>query len=448
MVTLRASDKGLKTIDRLRIKKGWSRREKAWYDLAYTSESTLRRFWEKQPISHENFVNICTAIEANWEDIVDDTESSPSSTTCHNIPYMGAIKFVGRQTQLETLHEKLQQQDKIAIVAVAGMGGLGKTELAVQYAYQHLTDYPSGICWLDGRAEQDIWEQIIYFVQINLGLEVPQEIGEKQLNFKQQVDWCWQNWKGSGSVLVVIDDVGEFPKIQPYLPPGKSRFKVLMTTRLKLPNIKTLSLDVLSLEASLELLESDHLVGRERIEQEPEIANTLCEWLGYLPLGLELVGRYLNQVPTLSLSLMLFRLQEKSLKHQSVIRKQNDLSWDLTAQRGVAAAFELSWEKLDEDGKKLGKLLSLFGSSLIPWHLVESVEQKRCQLSSLIPWHLVESVEQKRCQLSSKGEEFSSEKLEEATINLIGFHLIQYNGEQNYRLHSLIREFFKSKLEE
>ena len=297
--TLRASENGLKIVDELRRKKGWSKREKAWYQAVPTSESTLKRFWEQKPIQQEAFVGICTVLGVlNWEQIIDvsephiaeksetaeatKTENYLPVTTCHNIPYTGAIKFVGRQTQLETLHQQFQQQDKIAIVAVAGMGGLGKTELAVQYAYQHLTDYPGGICWLEAGGKQNIYEQIIHFSEIYLRLEVPQELAGKLLNYKQQVDWCWQHWIGSGSVLVVIDDLAKFPEIKPYLPPAKSRFKVLMTTRLKLTHIKALSLDVLTLTASLELLQSEHLVGKERIEQEQEIAHTLCEWLGYL----------------------------------------------------------------------------------------------------------------------------------------------------------------------
>lgn len=396
--TLRASENGLKIVDELRRKKGWSKREKAWYQAVPTSESTLKRFWEQKPIQQEAFVGICTVLGVlNWEQIIDvsephiaeksetaeatKTENYLPVTTCHNIPYTGAIKFVGRQTQLETLHKQLQQQDKIAIVAVAGMGGLGKTELALQYAYQHLTDYPGSICWLESSSEQEIYEQILNFAQIYICLEVPQEIGEKQLNFKQQVDWCWQNWKGSGSVLVVIDDVGEFSQIKPYLPPARSRFKVLMTTRLLLPNIQALNLDVLTLQASLELLESEYLIGKNRIAQEQDMAISLCEWLGYLPLGLELAGRYLNQDQGLSIAPMLFRLQEKSLKHKALMREENDQFWNSTAQRGVAAAFELSWELLDGNSQRLGKILSLFGSTLIPWYLVENVEGKRCDRS-------------------------------------------------------------------
>ncbi|WP_202895630.1 hypothetical protein [Iningainema tapete] len=43
------------------------------------------------------------------------------------------------------------QQDAVAISAVAGMGGVGKTELATQYARQHEADYLGGICWLTAR---------------------------------------------------------------------------------------------------------------------------------------------------------------------------------------------------------------------------------------------------------------------------------------------------------
>jgi tRNA A22 N-methylase len=37
------------------------------------------------------------------------------------------VKFVGREAELQTLHQMLQQNNQIAIAAIAGMGGLGKT---------------------------------------------------------------------------------------------------------------------------------------------------------------------------------------------------------------------------------------------------------------------------------------------------------------------------------
>jgi len=81
----------------------------------------------------------------------------------------------------------------VAVSAVAGMGGVGKTELATQYARTHEADYPGGICWLNAR-DTNLAAEILQFAQLYLNLEVPQELGGRRLNLEEQVDWCWQNW--------------------------------------------------------------------------------------------------------------------------------------------------------------------------------------------------------------------------------------------------------------
>ncbi|WP_103667388.1 hypothetical protein [Pseudanabaena sp. BC1403] len=69
-----------------------------------------------------------------------------------NLPQTNVTFFAGRDEDLAKVHELLQKNQRVAVAAfVKGMGGVGKSELALQYALRHLlTDYSGGICWLRG----------------------------------------------------------------------------------------------------------------------------------------------------------------------------------------------------------------------------------------------------------------------------------------------------------
>ncbi|MEH1945181.1 MAG: tetratricopeptide repeat protein, partial [Nostoc sp.] len=317
------------------------------------------------------------------------------------------MEFIGREAELQKLHEMLQENNQVVIAAIAGMGGLGKTELALQYAKAHRETYKGGICWLLAKAE-DVGIQIVQFARTHLDLNPPEDF-----DLLAQVQYCFRLWR-EGDVLIVLDDVGEYQQVKPYLPSLSSRFKVLITTRQHLgASIKELSLDVLQPEAALELLKSFFKETLQRIEQELAVANQLCEWLGYLPLGLELVGRYLARKQDLSVTEMLRRLEKKRLEQPALMKSEGDM----TAQRGVLAAFELSWQELEDSDKQLGCLLSLFAAAPIPWHLVE------------------------QC-LKDDDTEYLEEIRDDSLLNL---HLLQRKGEGTYQLHPLLREFFQYK---
>jgi tetratricopeptide (TPR) repeat protein len=323
-----------------------------------------------------------------------------------NIPNSNTDKFVGRASELERLHQQLQRNNEVVIAAVEGMGGVGKTELAIQYSLLHLQlhTYPGGICWLRAR-EEDIGLQIVQFARTDLGLQPPDD-----LELPERVRWCWQHWQ-QGDTLLVLDDVKNYKDIKPYLPPQPSQFKVLITTRLKRNLAGSLFLSALQESDALLLL--SQLIGEEKKNQELAQAQELCQRLGYLPLALQLVGRYVKK-RKISLAEMLRRLEEKGLGHPSLIVNENDPTWTLDVKRGVAAAFELSWEELNEAAQLLGCLLSLFALAPIPWLLVESAAKEQ-----------------------------DSEALEDARVELENLHLLQ--GEDSYQLHQLIREFLRNK---
>jgi tetratricopeptide (TPR) repeat protein len=314
------------------------------------------------------------------------------------------VQFVGRDEDLNRLHIELQKTDRLAITAVQGMGGIGKTELALQYAQSHYQQglYPGGVCWLQVRG-LDIGSQITRFAIVHLGLSIPDG-----LELDDRVTFCWRRWR-DGDVLIVLDDVMDYETVAPYLPPAEPRFKVLMTTRLQLgQSVKQVPIDVLTKTAALDLLKS--LVGEVRIEAQFAAAQDLCDWLGYLPLGLELVGRYLVAKPDLALTTLQQRLEQQL----TLVQREPGMT---ATHEHIAAAFELSWQELDKPARQLCYLLSVFALAPIPWSLVES-----CW-----PDGEVEALEEIRDRALAQRS------------------LVQRTGENRYQLHQLLREFFGAK---
>ncbi|MBW4499850.1 MAG: NACHT domain-containing protein [Scytonema hyalinum WJT4-NPBG1] len=127
--SLRASPQGLKTVDQARIRKSWDRQSPAWADAAKASVATLKRFWQKKYIQAQFFIDICAAVGLDWQEIVDSLESEDWGEA----PEVSA--FYGRTEELS----KLQQwiiKDRCRVVELQGMGGIGKTALAVRSVEQ------------------------------------------------------------------------------------------------------------------------------------------------------------------------------------------------------------------------------------------------------------------------------------------------------------------------
>uniref|UniRef100_UPI0039A4A33D NB-ARC domain-containing protein n=1 Tax=Nostoc piscinale TaxID=224012 RepID=UPI0039A4A33D len=176
-------------------------------------------------------------------------KTQPKPTRYENLPFSGVVEFVGRETELQNLHRLLRENQQVAIAAIAGMGGVGKTELALQYAIQHRKTYTGGICWLLPQSE-DVGSQIVLFARTCLNLNIPEGLTENPTQkLLAQVQYCWRQWP-KGEVLLVLDDVTDYEEVKPYLPPSSSQVKELLTTGLYFGGIKQLPLDVLQPEVA------------------------------------------------------------------------------------------------------------------------------------------------------------------------------------------------------
>jgi hypothetical protein len=210
---------------------------------------------------------------------------------------------------------------------------------------------------------------------------------------------------------MVLDDVVDLDDYQPLRQVLSPRFRRLLTSRNQLLDASffTLLLEVLYPEDALELLTA--LAG-DRVQTEQTAAQALCETLGYLPLGLELVGRYLANHPFLSVAEVGKSL---SLQSQQLMPPTRSM---MANPRGVLAAFELSWQRLDEPTQQLAQMLSFFAPGDIAWALVEQVVAQ------------------------TNWEETA---LATAKTTLYQQSLLQRADAATLRLHPLIQEFFTTQ---
>lgn len=236
--------------------------------------------------------------------------------------------FVGRQTEALNLatHVKTHR-----LVALVGMGGIGKTTLATFLAHQLRSNFVDGVLWapMASAEPQDIlqlWAQALGYDLSTIG-----NVESKAAALRSMM--------AGRSLLLVLDDVRQ-ATVARILLPNSPTCAVLMTTRdhdiARLLNAELYLVEQLPLADSLGLLEQ--LIGANRVVAEYDAAVAICMLLEQLPLALEIVGKLLARMPWRPLGVMEQHLRDVT---QRLDRLQiKDLS--------VRASFEVSWEMLDE----------------------------------------------------------------------------------------------------
>jgi len=255
--------------------------------------------------------------------------------------------FVGREGDLRELARTLKAGDAISIgqvqaAAASGLGGMGKTQLACEFAYRYGRYFEGGVYWLSFATPVDIASQVAECGRPG-HLDVRPDFNELPLD--DQVQLVIGEWRSAVPRLLIFDNCEDEETLATWKPAvGESR--VLVTTRRGQWD-DTLAMTVMPL-GTLNRQESVALLRRHRpdlLDDSPDL-DLLASELGDFPLALHLAGSYLKRYansirPTAYMEQLRQPnlLQHRSLEGTGRSPTEHELS--------VARTFALSYDKLD-----------------------------------------------------------------------------------------------------
>jgi len=275
------------------------------------------------------------------------TDNGPQT----NIPYRRNESFVGRADEVAAVESALAVGRP---VAVTGLGGLGKTQLAVEVAWagHKAGTYPGGVWWVP-MADKDAVAGLVAALGGPKGMAVP---GWQEGQIAANAELVRAAWNGPTVRLLIFDNL-EDPKLwAAWRPAEGSGCRVLITARRgqwpQRSSVQALPLPPLANAESCELLLTPRAAKRHLtladLLAEPETAraaDAIAEAVGGLPLALALAAAYLEDNSGVSVARYRDKLAEQVLAHPSLNADWID---DLPTKHvpSIVATFALSYDQL------------------------------------------------------------------------------------------------------
>jgi tetratricopeptide (TPR) repeat protein/transcriptional regulator with XRE-family HTH domain len=261
--------------------------------------------------------------------------------------------FTGRHQQLTTILGLLDQDGGPHPVVVSGSAGIGKTALAVHAAHTVAGRFPDGQLFVNLRGHDPAGPlepaQALSALLYGLGVAPEQVPAEAEAAVG-----LYRSLLADRRVLMVLDNAHSAAQVRPLLP-ASAGSRVLVTSRDRLTGLLArdgahrLSLGVLDPEEAAELLA--RLLGPDRAQAEPEAAAELASACASLPLALRVAAATLADQPDRRIADYVGELRTGG----RLVR----LAIDGDPHSAIKAAFDLSYESLVSEARRLFRLLGL-----------------------------------------------------------------------------------------
>ena len=237
-----------------------------------------------------------TEIAKSIRGFVYDQRVPPMRCSLLNLPFQRNRLFTGREEILHRLHTSLEASKETALIqAISGLGGVGKTQTAIEYAYRY-QDHYTRIIWLNGESHETMISEV---ARLAREINTPNCYDQDQ-NVVVRGFLTWLETQRSW--LLILDNVEDIALARSYLPKG-NQGRLLLTTRRQAVGgaIRGISLNAMNEEeGGTFLLKRAKRIAADLLpEQIPardmQSATHLSRVLGGLPLALDQAGGYIER---------------------------------------------------------------------------------------------------------------------------------------------------------
>jgi tetratricopeptide (TPR) repeat protein len=290
----------------------------------------------------------------------------PEPVTIWNIPSRNDY-FSGRDGYIENLRRMLAQGGSAALTqpqAIRGLGGIGKTQTAIEYAHRYRAEYSSGF-WMTADSREAL---VSGFAALG-----PRE--EQDLGKAARIGKRW--FEAHSGWLLILDNVEDWSVVKEWIPADR-RGHVLITTRLQSTGIIARGIDLPKMTPEEG---AEFLLRRAKTENaspsDRAAAREISVEVGGLPLALDQAGAFMEEVRIAPAEyLKLYRAEGKKLRAR---RGEGSADHD-----SVAVTYTLAFEKLGERARDIVSMCAFLAPDAIPEEILTGGKEAELEFQEAV----------------------------------------------------------------